>query len=131
MVQHRTGRRPSRASEAAAQYAPTGFDLPSATPIYHVTVTDRGRLVLPAEVRAKLRIRDGDRLAIAIEADGTISVTTPNAAIGQLRGMFKRLAPTDHFASDDLIAERRRQALMDDRRNRDPVAGRGRTKKRR
>jgi AbrB family looped-hinge helix DNA binding protein len=108
--------RPSRSKEAAVQYKTVTASQPIQVPaVYHVTVTDRGRLVLPAEVRARLNIRDGDPVAVAVEEDGSISVTTRDAAISHLRGMFKHLATKDHFASDDLIAERRRQARMEDR----------------
>ena len=39
-----------------------------------------------------------------------LSLKTRKVALDQLQGMFKHLAPKDHFASDDLIAERRREA---------------------
>src|SRR6185503_5313066 len=86
------------------------------SPVYHVAVTDRGRLVLPVEIREKLKIKDGDKVAVAIETDGSISVTTKNVAISMLRGMFKHLRkPGEPLASDQLIAERRREARMEDR----------------
>jgi AbrB family looped-hinge helix DNA binding protein len=115
--------RPSRAREAAAEYK-TAADLqPVQAPgVYHVTVTDRGRIVLPVEIRKRLKIRDGDRVAVAIEEDGTIEIETLDVAIRKMRGMFKHLAPRDHFASDDLIAERRRQARMEDREFRERTA---------
>ena len=131
MGEYRIRQRPIRAKEAAVEYAPEVPDRRQVPGIYHVTVTDRGRFVLPAEIRARLNIRDGDRVAVAVEADGTITLTTPTVAIGQLRGMFKHLAPTDHFASDDLIAERRREARADDRRNRAWLGRQRRVKKRR
>ena len=116
-VRYKIGReRPSAAREAAVQYGPSA-DAPPQTPeVYHVTVTDRGRLVLPVEIRKKLKIRDGDRVAVAVEADGSVSVTTRDVAIGMLRGMFKHLnKPGDPRASDRLIAERRREARMEER----------------
>ena len=115
--------RPSRVMEAAVEYKTPGAHQPLQAPgVYHVTVTDRGRLVLPAEIRERLKIRDGDRVALRVEDDGTISVRTRDVAIKQLRGMFKHLAPKDHYASDDLIAERRRQARMEDREFRERTA---------
>ena len=108
--------RPSRASEAAVEYRVPAYQPVQAPGVYHVTVTDRGRLVLPAEVRAKLKISDGDRVAVAIEEDGSISITTRDVAISHLRGMFKHLNKPGHpLASDRLIAERRREAQMEDR----------------
>ena len=63
-----------------------------------------------------------------VKAGQSISVTTQEVALNQLQGMFKHLAPKDHFASDDIIAERRREARLDDRRNSRWLA-RGRRKK--
>ena len=131
MGEYRIRRRPSRAKEAAFDYTPEVPDRRQMPSVYHVTVTDRGRFVLPAEIRERLNIRDGDRVAVAVEEDGTITLTTPTVAIGQLRGMFKHLAPTDHFASDDIIEERRREARVDNRRNREWLARQRRVKKRR
>ena len=113
--------RPALAKEAAAKYgAAVEYKVPAYQPlqapsVYHVTVTDRGRLVLPAEIREKLKIRDGDRVAVSIEEDGTISVTTREVAVSHLRGMFKRPGKRGRLASDELIAERRREARKDDR----------------
>ena len=108
--------RPNVVREAAAQYkVPISAQPLQAPGVYHVTVTDRGRLVLPAEVREKLKIRDGDRVAVCLEEDGTIEIETLDVAIGKMRGMFKHLNKPGQLASDRLIAERRRQARMEDR----------------
>ena len=108
--------RPSRAREAAADYKPAADFQPLQVPgIYHVTVTDRGRLVLPAEVRKRLKIRNGDRVAMSVEEDGTIEIETLDVAIRKMRGMFRHLAKPGRRASDELIAERRREARMEER----------------
>ena len=122
--------RPSRASEAAVEYRVPAYQPLQAPGVYHVTVADRGRLVLPAEIRAKLKISDGDRVAVAIEEDGSISVTTRDVAMSHLRGMFKHLnKPGQPLASDELIAERRREARRDDQKDREWLAERRRKKK--
>ena len=108
--------RASRAREAAPRYGTADRDRPLQAPgVYHVTVDERGRVMLPTDVRENLKIGEGDRIALIFEDDGTMSLKTRDVAINNLRGMFKHLAPTDHNASDDLIAERRRQARMEDR----------------
>ncbi len=106
---------PSRASEAALKYTRPVSQPLQAHGVYHVTVTDRGRLVLPAEIRERLKIGDGDRVAVSLEEDGTISITTRDVAIRQLRGMFKRPGKQGRLASNELIALRRREARKDDR----------------
>ena len=110
--------RSSVAHEAAPEYAAAMAEVP----VHHLTVDARGRVMLPAEVRAKLKIRDGDKIALIVEDDGTMSLKTREVALNDLQGSFKHLAPKDHFASDDLIAERRRQARMEDREFRERTA---------
>ena len=61
-------------------------------------------------------MRQGDSLALILEEDGTVSIKTRTVALNDLQGSFKHLAPRDHHASDDLIAARRREARLEDRR---------------
>ena len=113
--------RPRVVREAAVEYRVPISAQPLQVPgVYHVTVTDRGRLVLPAEVRERLKIRDGDRVAVSVEEDGTIEIETLDVAIRKFRGMFKHLnRPGRPRASDRLIAERRREARMEARKFRE------------
>src|SRR5262245_49523097 len=83
--------------------------------VFHVAMGERGRLVLPAEIRERLGIRQGDRLALILEEDGTVAIKTREVALNDLQGSFRHLAPRDHYASDDVIAERRREARLEDR----------------
>src|SRR5262245_38676874 len=121
--------RVSRAREAAARYGADAAP-PAETPVYHLTVDERGRVMLPAEIREKLKIAEGGRIALILEDDGTMSLKTREVALNNLQGMFKHLAPKDHYASDDLIAERRRQARMEDREFRERTARLRRLKRR-
>ena len=60
--------RVSRARETAAPY---GVEQPApadAPPVgFKVTVAERGRIVLPAEVRERLQIEDGDWLTLILD----------------------------------------------------------------
>ena len=115
--------RASRAREAVPQYGTIARDQPLQAPgVYHVTVDERGRVMLPAEVREKLAIGDGDRVAVILEDDGTISLKTLEVALKDLQGSFKHLARPGKLASDELIAERRREAKMEDRKFREWMA---------
>jgi AbrB family looped-hinge helix DNA binding protein len=77
-------------------------------------MADRGRLVVPAEVRERLHLRPGDTLTLTLEANGTAILHTRASAIARLRGAFKDLSPGRN-AVDELIAERRREAAMEER----------------
>ena len=70
--------RPPRVRETTPAYGGVDDDpeIDVAPLAVSVTVAERGRLVLPAEVRERLHIRDGDRLALVVDADGTIRLQT-------------------------------------------------------
>src|SRR5262245_6803978 len=106
------------------EMAPTYGALPPpeperALPVYHATITDRGRLVLPADIREKLEIRDGDRVALTLEDDGRVTLQTRDVAIRRMRGMFKHLARPGRLESDELIKERRREARREEKKFRE------------
>jgi antitoxin PrlF len=109
-----------RAREAEPAYELRPLDEPDEKlPVYHVTVTDRGRLVLPVEIREQLKIRDGDRVSLTLEDDGRVTLQTRDVAIRRMRGMFKHLARPGILESDELIKERRREARREDRKFRE------------
>jgi AbrB family looped-hinge helix DNA binding protein len=115
--------RPSRARETAPVYgAPDDDETIEAPPLaVSVTVAERGRLVLPAEVRERLHIRDGDRLALVVDPDGTIRLQTGDVLARSLLGAYKHLSP-GRRAVDELIKERRREAAMEERDTRALIA---------
>src|SRR5262245_26198368 len=82
--------------EASPQYAIA----PSVAAVFQVSMGERGRLVLPAEVRERLGIGQGDPLALILEPDGTVLLKTRDVALNDLQGSFRHLAPSDHYASD-------------------------------
>lgn len=70
---------------------------------------DRGRLVLPAQIRARLGLRTGDRFILTVEADGSIRLVNLREQAQRARGLFAHLAP-DRRLADELIQERRQVA---------------------
>src|SRR3954464_12001290 len=107
--------RPSRVRETAPAYGAMDDDATEVPPLaVSVTVAERGRLVLPAEVRERLHIRAGDRLALVVDADGTIRLQTGDVLARSLLGAYKHLSP-GRRAVDELIKERRREAAMEGR----------------
>ncbi|MGH8567801.1 MAG: AbrB/MazE/SpoVT family DNA-binding domain-containing protein [Gammaproteobacteria bacterium] len=73
---------------------------------------NRGRIVLPAEVRHRLDLKQGDRLILSVEADGTLLLQGARVLAQRLQGMFADLAPGMDLA-DDLLADRRAAARQD------------------
>jgi AbrB family looped-hinge helix DNA binding protein len=122
-------RLPNRVRETSPKY---GDDEPRPQPRgFKVTISDRGRMVLPAEVREQLKIKDGDWLTLILEPDGVIRMLTGAVYARSLRGMFKHLGqPGEPLWSDQLIAERRREAAKEAREVQGMLA-RERSKRRR
>ncbi|MBI3490209.1 MAG: AbrB/MazE/SpoVT family DNA-binding domain-containing protein [Acidobacteria bacterium] len=115
--------KPSRGANRVRETAPAYGDPPPARPSgFRVTVADRGRVVLPAEVRERLRIKDGDWLTLILEPSGAIKMLTGAVYARSLRGMFKHLARPGRSWADELIAERRREAAKDEREYQKTIA---------
>jgi AbrB family looped-hinge helix DNA binding protein len=82
---------------------------------YAVTLGDRGRLVLPASLRRRLRLQTGDRLILNVEAGGGLNLVPAREQARALRGLFQDLAAGRSLV-DELIEERREEAAREDRR---------------
>lgn len=51
------------------------------------TVSSKGQVTIPAEVRKHLNIKEGDKLSFVIEEEGTVRVATPRYPnVSALRG---------------------------------------------
>jgi len=73
---------------------------------FPVQLGDRGRLVLPAAIRKRLRLREGDELLVTVQPDGSLRLTSPRQAVRETRGLYRARAG-GRSLSDELIAERR------------------------
>lgn len=70
-----------------------------------------GRIVIPAELREQLKLKQGDELVMEIR-DGTLVLTSKRQRIEQIREEIRAgmtLAPGQSLA-DELIAERRAES---------------------
>ncbi len=71
---------------------------------------ERGRVVLPADLRRRLEMRPGDELVVTEEAGGTVRLQSRRSAAHALLGLAGRL---DHSAVDDLRDDRRVDATTE------------------
>ena len=78
-----------------------------------VVVGDRGRLVLPSAVRAALGITRGTRMLLSTEADGSLRLRPYRAVAEESRGLLAELTPADASFVDELLAERRAEASLE------------------
>ena len=74
-----------------------------------VKVSASGRMNLPSEVRKALGLKGPGHVVIAMD-DGRLTVKTMAQALEQVRVLARPYAPKDRLASEELIAERRRQS---------------------
>lgn len=58
------------------------------------TLTSKGQVTIPKEIRDRLGLREGDRLAIELDAQGRV-VLRPESRdpLGRLPGLLRHLAP--------------------------------------
>jgi antitoxin PrlF len=79
------------------------------------TLTSKGQITLPKEVRQHLHLDEGDRLEFVIRRDGTVHVQSVGGSFRELRGMVhqpNRAKPSD----EDLDSELTRLLVDDDQR---------------
>ncbi|MBI3970741.1 MAG: AbrB/MazE/SpoVT family DNA-binding domain-containing protein [Chloroflexi bacterium] len=76
---------------------------------YLLTLGARGRVVLPAPVRERLELREGDRLVLIVQPDGTMRLASLRHQAEHVQGLYAHLAPGVDLAGE-LIQERREEA---------------------
>lgn len=72
-----------------------------------------GRLVIPVAFRKALGIQPGDDLLMVLE-DAEVRIFTPAQAIRRAQALVRRYIPGDVSLVDELIAERRAEAALDE-----------------
>jgi len=75
---------------------------------YPVVMGDRGRLVVPAELRERLQLDAGSPVMLIDTPQGVVLATR-----AQAKGLV-RAAPAGPSLVDELLADRRAQAAADD-----------------
>nr|WP_213980204.1 AbrB/MazE/SpoVT family DNA-binding domain-containing protein [Sphingomonas sp. dw_22] len=82
---------------------------------YHAKVIAGGKIVIPAELRRELDIKDGDSLVIERDDQGNLVLKTYAQVVREVQAAFRAMVgPYEGSLVDELIAERRREAAMED-----------------
>lgn len=85
----------------------------STRPHSHSVRVDRsGRIVLPADVRARLHIQPGQELIVQ-EAGQHLTVKTFEQVLTEIQDYFADLAPPGVLLSEELIKDRRAEAARE------------------
>ncbi|MDP2118364.1 MAG: AbrB/MazE/SpoVT family DNA-binding domain-containing protein [Hoeflea sp.] len=81
-------------------------------PFFKLAVDEEGRVTIPADLLSPLLVEPG-RPLIAEVVDGELRMISPKAAIRKVRRLVSEQDWGTVFASDELIFERRAEALRE------------------
>lgn len=84
---------------------------------YHAKVIAGGKIVIPAKLRRAMGVKDGDTLVVE-EQDGALVIRTRWDALRRLQEEMRKVVPADVDMVEELIAERRREAAMEEEESR-------------
>jgi AbrB family looped-hinge helix DNA binding protein len=71
------------------------------------TLTSKGQVTIPKEVRDALHLRTGDRLDFVVQTDGTVRVLPIKGSVKSLKGILPRPArPVSLEEMDQAIRQR-------------------------
>lgn len=83
--------------------------------VWHGKVDSSGRILIPAELREKLNAESGTRLIWSLGKSG-LSLMTYEQTIRQIQSYFQSLSPPEDVWSETLLAERKREAAIENAR---------------
>lgn len=66
-------------------------------------------MVIPSEFRKALGVGTGDEVVLVLE-EGAVRMVTPKEAIRRAQALVRQYVPAGRRLSEELIAERRREA---------------------
>jgi AbrB family looped-hinge helix DNA binding protein len=75
-------------------------------------LSHNGRIVIPASIREALNLQPGESLLMDVQ-DGVLRIESYRARIRRIQREFAHLIQPGRLASDELIAERRREAQLE------------------
>lgn len=78
----------------------------------HITIGERGRLVLPSSVRRELNLKPGTQMLLSTEQDGSLRLRPYRLVAEQNRGVLRDLSGESMV--EELLAERRAEAARED-----------------
>jgi AbrB family looped-hinge helix DNA binding protein len=99
--------------EADTQNLPPPDVLPDGTVRYFLKLGAKGRVLLPAEIRAALDLQEGELVTVWLK-NGELRLHSHLHGLRKIRDEARALAKSTGYASDELIAERRAEALKEE-----------------
>ncbi|MCO6392581.1 AbrB/MazE/SpoVT family DNA-binding domain-containing protein [Aliihoeflea aestuarii] len=80
---------------------------------YAVPLQENGRMILPIDIRRALNLKKGDKVIIETEGD-RVELTTAQRERQRAKTMFRKFVPAGEPIVDEVIADRRDEALRDE-----------------
>lgn len=109
------GGNPNTASTQFSHWKSAQGEMPAPKNISSVrlSIAADGRVVIPIEMRRAMRL--GNREVVTARVvDGELCLTSPTTALEKAQALVESLIPADVSMADELIAERRDEALRED-----------------
>jgi len=78
----------------------------------NLTVAANGRIVIPAEIRAALGVKDGGKLIARVE-NGALVLESIHTAVARAQAMVRKYVPAGTNLVDEFIAERHAEAARE------------------
>ena len=78
-----------------------------------VRVERSGRILIPAAVRRQLNLKEGTEVILRVSETG-IQMGTREQALARIRKRLRRYIPEGRLLSEELIQERRAEALLEE-----------------
>jgi AbrB family looped-hinge helix DNA binding protein len=78
-----------------------------------VKLEKSGRILIPAEIRRKLKLKEGSEMLLTM-ADGGFEVTTRERALERVQARMRKYVSPDRNLSQELLEERRQEAIRED-----------------
>ena len=79
---------------------------------YHLKVDSSGRIVLPAEARARKQIAEGDTVVV-VEDNNGLHVKTRDQIVAEAQAYFASFVPRGVLLSEEILQDRRSEIERD------------------
>ena len=80
--------------------------------VYHLKVDSSGRIVLPADARARNHIAEGDTVVVMEDTAG-LHIKTREQLLAEVRAHFAKFVPPGVLLSEEILQDRRSEIERD------------------
>jgi AbrB family looped-hinge helix DNA binding protein len=80
---------------------------------YTTRLEKSGRILIPAEVRRKLKLTEGSEVIVHVEDSGALAVESRDRIIDRIQERLQKYRPEGRLASEELLQERREEAAQE------------------